>query len=192
VPIPRQKCAQGHGLAVLFSLSRRDFATFICNEFLTQDTSAALHRIWSVLIPALAYISLELFLKDKSAAIASYRATAKKCGQARAKGYGAGKNVSDSKRQMAVDTKGLPHAIEVTTADVNDRNGAMLLFNDDTLSEVKTVLVDGAYMGERFNGLVWRILGARVEVVKRSALQHSAFLEPPRSTALLLYEQQNE
>ncbi|RJG06881.1 hypothetical protein D3870_13520 [Noviherbaspirillum cavernae] len=41
-PILRQKCSQGLGLAVLFSLSRRDFITFICNEFLTQDTSAPL------------------------------------------------------------------------------------------------------------------------------------------------------
>ncbi|WP_147375814.1 hypothetical protein [Noviherbaspirillum cavernae] len=39
-PIPRQKCSQGLGLAALFSLSRRDFITFICNQFPTQDTGA--------------------------------------------------------------------------------------------------------------------------------------------------------
>jgi transposase len=97
---------------------------------------------------------------------------------AQAKGYDAGKKVSGIKRHMAVDTQGLPHAIEVTTADVNDRNGAllMLLINDETLSEVKTVLVDGAYTGERFEELVWQILSAQVEVIKRSELHKFAVL----------------
>ncbi|MGZ8193513.1 MAG: transposase [Methylobacter sp.] len=40
------------------------------------------------------------------------------------KGYDAGKKVSGIKRHIAVDTLGLPHAIEVTTADVTDRAGA--------------------------------------------------------------------
>ena len=35
------------------------------------------------------------------------------------KGYDAGKKVSGIKRHIAVDTQGLPHAIHVTTADVN-------------------------------------------------------------------------
>jgi transposase len=52
----------------------------------------------------------------------------------------------------------------------------MLLFNDDTLTEVKTVLVDGAYTGERFEELVWQILGAKVEVVKRSELHQFSVL----------------
>lgn len=97
---------------------------------------------------------------------------------AQAKGYDAGKKVCGIKRHLAVDTQGLPHAIEVTTADVNDRNGAllMLLLNDKGLSEVKKVLVDGAYTGERFEELVWQILGARVEVAKRSELHRFAVL----------------
>jgi transposase len=97
---------------------------------------------------------------------------------ARAKGYDAGKKVSGIKRHLAVDTQGLPHAIDVTTADVNDRNGAllMLLLNGGALSEVTNVLVDGGYTGERFEELVWQILGARVEVVKRSARHQFAVL----------------
>lgn len=81
-------------------------------------------------------------------------------------------------RHLAVDTLGLPHAIEVTTADVNDRNGAlvMLLLSADRLSEVTNVLVDGAYTGERFEELVWQILGVRVEVAKRNALHRFAVL----------------
>ena len=37
------------------------------------------------------------------------------------KGYDAGKKVSGIKRHIAVDTRGLPHAIHVTTANVTDR-----------------------------------------------------------------------
>jgi transposase len=97
---------------------------------------------------------------------------------AQAKGYDAGKKVSGIKRHLAVDTQGLPHAIEVTTADVNDRNGAllMLLLNDAALSEVAKVLVDGAYTGARFETMVWHILGARVEVVKRGELHQFAVI----------------
>jgi transposase len=91
---------------------------------------------------------------------------------AQSKGYDAGKRVSGIKRHIAVDTQGLPHAISVTTADVNDRNGAtlMLLLGGDTLSKVDNVLVDGGYTGERFERSVWQILGATVEVVKRNEL----------------------
>jgi transposase len=91
---------------------------------------------------------------------------------AQAKGYDAGKKVAGIKRHLAVDTQGLPHAMDVTTADVTDRNGAllMLLLNEDMLSDVTHLLVDGAYTGERFEQLVWKILGAKVEVVKRSEL----------------------
>jgi transposase len=100
---------------------------------------------------------------------------------AQAKGYDAGKQVSGIKRHLAVDTQGLPHAIEVTTADVNDRDGAVLLLleNDDTLSAVVKVLVDGGYTGERFARWVWQILGAQVEVVKRSDL-HQFVVMPKR------------
>jgi transposase len=97
---------------------------------------------------------------------------------ARHKGYDAGKKVSGIKRHLAVDTQGLPHAIEVTTADVNDRNGAllMLLLNEEALSQLKSVLVDGAYTGERFHQMVRQICGATVEVVKRNELHQFAVL----------------
>ncbi len=94
------------------------------------------------------------------------------------KGYDAGKKVSGIKRHIAVDTQGLPHAIAVTTADVNDRNGAllMLLQNEEGLSEVHKVLADGGYTGERFEALVFQILGATVEIAKRSELHKFAVI----------------
>jgi len=100
---------------------------------------------------------------------------------AQAKGYDAGKKISGIKRHLAVDTQGLPHAIEVTTAEVNDRKAAlqMLLMNEDTLSQVTGVLVDGGYSGERFEEMVWHLLGAKVEVAKRSDL-HRFVVMPKR------------
>lgn len=94
------------------------------------------------------------------------------------KGYDAGKKVSGIKRHIAVDTQGLPHAITVTTADINDRNGALLMFllNDDKLGNVSKVLVDGGYSGERFKDLTHQILGAKVEVAKRNELHKFAVI----------------
>ena len=61
------------------------------------------------------------------------------------KGYDAGKKVSGIKRHIAVDTQGLPHAIYVTTANVTDRDGAILMFDNakDNLVTVENVLTDG-------------------------------------------------
>lgn len=41
------------------------------------------------------------------------------------KGYDAGKKVSGIKRHIAVDTNGLPHGINVSTANLTDRDGAI-------------------------------------------------------------------
>ena len=89
--------------------------------------------------------------------------------------------MSGIKRHLAVDSNGLPHAIEVTTAEVNDREGAilLLLLNVATLSAVVKVLVDGAYTGEPFAQRVEMILGAEVEVAKRSEL-HKFVVMPQR------------
>lgn len=97
---------------------------------------------------------------------------------AQQKGYDAGKKVSGIKRHLTVDTQGLPHAIEVTTADVTDREGAlwMFLLNVETLSAVVKLLVDGAYTGEPFAQRVKAMLGAEVEIAKRSELHKFAVM----------------
>ena len=97
------------------------------------------------------------------------------------KGYDAGKKVSGIKRHIAVDTQGLPHAIHVTTANVTDRAGALAMFDRrrDGLSQVQKVLVDGGYTGEPFATAVQGLLGASVEVVKRSEL-HTFVVLPKR------------
>ena len=97
------------------------------------------------------------------------------------KGYDAGKKVSGIKRHLAVDTQGLPHGIHVTTADVTDRAGALAMFDRrrDDLSLVRNVLADGGYTGKPFATAVQGLLGAAVEVVKRSEL-HTFVVLPKR------------
>lgn len=56
----------------------------------------------------------------------------KNTGTAREKDYDAGKKISGIKRHIAVDTNGLPHAIDVTAANVTDRNGAILAIGKKT------------------------------------------------------------
>lgn len=97
------------------------------------------------------------------------------------KGYDAGKKVSGIKRHIAVDTQGLPHAIHVTTANVTDREGAIEMIDDakENLENVKNVLVDGGYSGERFSLEIKNIINATVEVAKRSEL-HKFIVIPQR------------
>ena len=89
------------------------------------------------------------------------------------KGYDAGKKVSGIKRHIAVDTNGLLHAVEVTTANVTDRDGAVAMTqqNKNSLSEIENLLVDGGYSGKNFARKIKKITRATVEVVKRSDLK---------------------
>jgi transposase len=96
------------------------------------------------------------------------------------KGYDAGKKISGIKRHIAVDTQGLPHAIHITTANITDRAGAIKMVSDakGELGRVKNVLVDGGYSGEQFSSEINEIIGATVEVAKRSELHQ--FVVIPR------------
>jgi transposase len=97
------------------------------------------------------------------------------------KGFDGGKLVSGIKRHIGVDTNGLPHMIYVTTANVTDRAGALEGFAlyKSNLIHVVNVLVDGGYTGEPFAAGVKNILGATVEVAKRSEL-HTFAVIPKR------------
>ena len=92
------------------------------------------------------------------------------------KGFDAGKKVSGIKRHIAVDTQGFPHAIEVTTANVTDRKGAL---ERCKVSGVEKVLVDGGYTRVPFAKEVKHKLQATVELVKRSEL-HTFKVLPKR------------
>lgn len=97
------------------------------------------------------------------------------------KGFDGGKLVSGIKRHIAVDNQGLPHALAVTTADVTDRNGALIAMGKakEKLSEVKNVSADGGYSGEPFALSIKELIGASVEIVKRNEL-HKFVVIPNR------------
>ena len=69
----------------------------------------------------------------------------------------------------------------ITTANVNDRAGAIKMVgeNKQNLSKVKNALVDASYTGEPFADAIKELLGATVEVVKRSEL-HTFKVIPKR------------
>ena len=96
------------------------------------------------------------------------------------KGYDAGKKVSGIKRHIAVDTQGLPHAVQVTTAEVTDRKGALQAIGrcKAGLGQVQSVLTDSGYTGEPFAQGVREALGEHVtvQVAKRSELHKFAVI----------------
>ena len=97
------------------------------------------------------------------------------------KEYDAGKKVSGIKRHVAVDTQGLPHAIAVTTANVTDREGALIALGmeKENLTTVVNVLADGGYTGENFATSVKELIGAGVQIAKRNEL-HTFAVIPKR------------
>ena len=66
------------------------------------------------------------------------------------RGFDAAKNVNGKKRHVLVDTMGLVLAVLVTTACVQDRDGARLLFKrlGGTCKKLRLLWVDGAYRGK--------------------------------------------
>ncbi len=90
------------------------------------------------------------------------------------KGYDVGKKISGIKRHIAVDTQGFSHALSITAANITDRTGALLAFeqNKDRLTEVKSILCDGGYNGNPFADDVKAVFGKEVtvQVVKRNEL----------------------
>ena len=88
------------------------------------------------------------------------------------RGYDAGKKITGRKRHVLVDTMGNILALKVTTADVQDRDGARLLLNVLTLAFgwLKLIWADGGYAGKLVDHVAGIPRRRRVDigVVKRS------------------------
>jgi transposase len=93
------------------------------------------------------------------------------------KGYDAGKKVSGIKRHIAVDTNGLIHAIEVTPANITDREGAIQMCerHKKALDKVTNILCDGGYTGPSFAQSIKETINCSVEIIKRSELHKFGF-----------------
>ena len=88
--------------------------------------------------------------------------------------------MSGIKRHIAVDTNGLIHAIDVTTANITDREGAIQMCkrHKKTLKKVTNILCDGGYTGPSFAQSI-KTIGCSVEIIKRSEL-HKFVVLPKR------------
>ncbi len=85
------------------------------------------------------------------------------------RGYDAGKKVKGRKRHLLVDTIGLILLVVVTPADVQDRDGAKLVFQEirNRFPRLKLIWADGGYRGKL---IVWTkvVLNCILEIVKRN------------------------
>ena len=85
------------------------------------------------------------------------------------------------KIHLGVDILGMPHTITATPANVTDREGAaeMIALFRSRLTGVLKVLCDGGYTGEDFAKIIDELIGAAVEIAKRSDL-HKFVVIPKR------------
>ena len=80
-----------------------------------------------------------------------------------------------------VDIIGMPHTITATPASVTDREGAaeMIALFRNRLTGILKILCDGGYTGEEFAAVINELIGAAVEIAKRSDL-HKFIVIPKR------------
>lgn len=86
------------------------------------------------------------------------------------------------KLHIAVDILGLPYAMWVTTANISDIKGGIEMFSQPgfyAFSSVETALCDGTYEGKNFANAINELIGAKVEIAKRSEL-HTFAVIPKR------------
>ena len=86
------------------------------------------------------------------------------------------------KLHIGVDILGLPYVAIVTTANISDIAGGIEMFSQPnfySFSTIKAVLCDGTYEGENFANGIRGLIGASVEIAKRSEL-HTFAVIPKR------------
>jgi transposase len=97
--------------------------------------------------------------------------SAEKGGPASIPGYDAGKKISGQKRHILVDTTGLLMHAVVHPADIQDRDGGVLVMTtmNGLFTFVKKLFADGGYQGPKFRQELAKALPhLPVEIVKRS------------------------
>jgi transposase len=86
-------------------------------------------------------------------------------------GYDAGKKIKGKKRHILVDTQGLLLHALVHPADIQDRDGGVLVLGTlfGQFPFLKKLFADGGYQGPLFRQAVQKILpNLKTEIVKRS------------------------
>ena len=104
-------------------------------------------------------------------------------------GYDAGKKIKGRKHHMSVDIEGIPIAIRVHTADVQDRDGApeVILAMLEKASTVTRLWADGGYQGPRLanrlaepgrGGLLEIVVNPRISTVSPCCTRAGSWSEP--------------
>ena len=97
------------------------------------------------------------------------------------RGYDAGKKINGIKRHVLVDTVGMLLCMVVTTADVQDRDGARTLLEKakGTFPRLQKIWADGGYAGQLIEW-VKTLCSWVLEIVKRSDPIHTFVVLPKR------------
>jgi transposase len=98
------------------------------------------------------------------------------------RGYDAGKKIKGRKRHLLTDTIGLPVAMIVHPADVQDRDGApdLLASVRDAFPWLRHVFADGGYAGDKLKDALADLGDWTIEIVKRSDFAQGFVLLPRR------------
>ena len=98
------------------------------------------------------------------------------------RGYDAGKKVKGRKRQLAVDTLGLPIECQITLASVQDRDALEPLLKAVKAKSpwVKMSFVDGGYQGDEAQRAAFEASHIAITVVKRTDKEVKGFVVLPK------------
>ena len=98
------------------------------------------------------------------------------------RGYDAGKKVKGRKRQLAVDTVGLPIECQITVASVQDRDALEPLLKAVKAKSpwVKMSFVDGGYQGDEAQRAAFKASHIAITVVKRTDKEVKGFVVLPK------------
>ncbi len=97
------------------------------------------------------------------------------------RGYDAGKKIKGRKRHIITDTLGLLVGAAIHPADVQDRDGAVLVVQDlyDLFPWLRHLFADSAYAGDKLRQALAKFGRWTIEIIKRTA-QASGFEALPR------------
>ena len=98
------------------------------------------------------------------------------------RGYDAGKKVKGRKRQLAVDTLGLPIECQITAASVQDRDALEPLLKAVKAKSpwVEMSFVDGGYQGDEAQRAAFEASHIAITVVKRTDKEVKGFVVLPK------------
>ena len=109
--------------------------------------------------------------------------SAEKGGAASSRGFDAGKKIKGKKRHILVDTQGLLMHAVIHAADIQDRDGGVLVMASlfGLYPFLLKLYADGGYQGPQFQAALCRVMKqVSVEIVKRSDTAKAFVVLPKR------------